>query len=85
MVSSSQIKAARAMLGWSAIDLADYSGVGSASIKRYEIQKGIPSANTSVLLKIKTTLENQGIEFTGDPLINPGVTLILEKRAQWDD
>ena len=75
MVSSSQIKAARAMLGWSAIDLADYSGVGSASIKRYEIQNGIPSANTSVLLKIKATLENQGIEFTGDPLVNPGVTL----------
>ena len=85
MVSSSQIKAARAMLGWSAIDLADYSGVGSASIKRYEIQKGIPSANTSVLLKIKTALEKQGIEFTGDPLINPGVTLNLEKRAHFDD
>ena len=67
------------MLGWSAIDLAEHSGVGSASIKRYEIQNGIPSANTSVLLKIKTTLESQGVEFTGDPLLNPGVTLNLEK------
>ena len=73
------------MLGWSALDLAEVSGVGPATIRRYEIQKGIPSASTDVLLKIKVTLENQGIEFTGDPLINPGVTLILEKRAQSDD
>ena len=73
------------MLGWSAFDLADYSGVGGASIKLYDIQKGIPSAHTSVLLKIKTTLENQGIEFTGDPLTNPGVTLNLEKWVQFDD
>ncbi len=73
------------MLGWSAIDLADHSGVGSASIKRYEIQNGIPSANTSVLLKIKATLEAQGIEFTGDPLVDPGVTLHLGKRVPSND
>ena len=80
MVSSSQIKAARAMLGWSAIELSERSGVSSASIKRYEVQDGIPSANTNVLLKIKTALESAGIQFTGDPLVNPGVTLDLSKR-----
>ena len=52
MVSSSQIKAARAMLGWSAIELANRSGVGSASIKRYEVQPGIPIANTKNLMVI---------------------------------
>ena len=80
MVSSSQIKAARAMLGWSAIELSERSGVSSASIKRYEIQDGIPSANTNVLQKIKSVLESSGIQFTGDPLVNPGVTLDLSKR-----
>ena len=79
MVSSSQIKAARAMLGWSAIELSERSGVSSASIKRYEIQYGIPSANTNVLQKIKSVLESSGIQFTGDPLVNPGVTLDLSK------
>ena len=79
MVSSSQIKAARAMLGWSAIELANRSGVGSASIKCYELQRGIPSANTSVLMTIKQTLESAGIEFTGDPLVNPGVTLRIKR------
>ena len=77
MVSSSQIKAARAMLGWSAIELAGRSGVGSASIKRYEVQAGVPVANTRNLMAIRNALEEAGIQFTGDPLVNPGVVLHL--------
>jgi transcriptional regulator with XRE-family HTH domain len=68
------------MLGWSAMELSERSGVSSASIKRYEIQDGIPSANTNVLQKIKSVLELSGIQFTGDPLVNPGVTLDLSRR-----
>jgi len=78
MVSSSQIKAARAMLGWSAIELANRSGVGSASIKRYEVQDGVPVANTKNLMAIRIILEDAGVQFTGDPLVNPGVTLNLK-------
>ena len=81
MLSSSQIRAARALLGWSGIDLAEKSAVGITTLRRYELQKGIPSANTSVLLTLKNTLENAGIEFTGDPSVNPGVTL----RSKRDD
>ena len=77
MISTSQIKAGRSMLNWSAAELARVSGVGPATIRRYEMQKGIPSANTTVLMMIKQTLESAGIEFTGDPLVNPGVTLRL--------
>ena len=79
MLSSSQIRAARALLGWSGTDLAEKSGVGITTLRRYELQKGIPSANTSVLLTLKETLENAGIEFTGDPLVNPGVTLLIKR------
>ena len=68
------------MLGWSALKLAETSGVGPATIRRYELQQGIPSANTNVLQKIKSVLESSGIQFTGDPLLNPGVTLDLSKR-----
>jgi hypothetical protein len=28
---------------------------------------------------IKKTLESAGIEFTGDPLVNPGVTLRIKR------
>ncbi|MDC1436510.1 helix-turn-helix transcriptional regulator [Gammaproteobacteria bacterium] len=79
MLSVVQIKAARSMLGWSAVDLADKAGISPATVKRYEIQSGIPAANTVTLSLIKTTLESAGIEFTGDPLVNPGVTLHLER------
>lgn len=79
MLSSNQIRAARALLGWSGTYLADLSGVGITTLRRYELQRGIPSANTSVLMMIKKTLESAGIEFTGDPLVNPGVTLLIKR------
>ena len=81
MICSGQIKAARAMLGLSAQGLADASGVGPATIRRYEMQVGIPSGNTRVLALLKATLEEAGVTFTGDPLVNPGVTLNLEMRG----
>jgi transcriptional regulator with XRE-family HTH domain len=81
MICSGQIKAARAMLGWSAQGLADASGVGPATIRRYEMQVGIPSGNTRVLALLKATLEEAGVTFTGNPLVNPGVTLNLEIRG----
>ena len=77
MISVSQIKAGRSMLSWSAAELAKASGIGPATIRRYEMQEGIPAGNTLTLVSIKSALENAGIEFTGDPLVNPGVTLRL--------
>ena len=78
MISVCQIKAGRVMLGWSAVELSARAGVSSATIKKYETQSGIPIANTRILTAIKSVLEQAGIEFTGDPLINPGVTLYLK-------
>lgn len=80
MISVEQIKAARAMLGWSATELADRSGVGQATVRRYELQEGIPQATTKILLALKTTMEDSGIEFCGDPLLNPGVSLNKSKQ-----
>ena len=79
MISVCQIKAGRSMLNWSAADLAKASGVGPATIRRYETQVGIPAGNTSIILSIQSALENAGIEFTGDPLVNPGVTLRIKR------
>jgi transcriptional regulator with XRE-family HTH domain len=78
MISVRQIKAGRSMLNWSAADLAKASGVGPATIRRYEMQVGIPAGNTSTMLSIQSAMENAGIQFTGDPLVNPGVTLNLK-------
>ena len=78
MISVCQIKAGRVMLGWSAVELSERAGVSSATIKKNETQSGIPNANTRILTAIKSVLEQAGIEFTGDPLVNPGVTLNLK-------
>tara|TARA_B110001450_G_scaffold147352_1_gene137726 strand:+ start:721 stop:966 length:246 start_codon:yes stop_codon:yes gene_type:complete len=78
MISVCQIKAGRVMLGWSAVELAERAGVSSATIKKYETQNGIPNANTRILNAVKSVLEQAGIQFTGDPLVNPGVTLRIK-------
>ena len=78
MISSRQIKAARALLEWKGQDLADKSGVGVATLRRYEAQDGIPNANKFVLKAIKGCLEEAGIVFSGDPVKDPGVILNQE-------
>lgn len=75
MISSRQIKAARALLGWKGKDLSDKSGVGITTLRRYEAQDGIPNANKFVLKAIKGCLEGEGIVFSGDPVKSPGVSL----------
>ena len=75
MISSRQIKAARALLSWKGQDLADKRGVGVATLRRYEAQDGMPNANKFVIKAIKTCLEEAGIIFSGDPLTDPGIKL----------
>ena len=75
MISSRQIKAARALLGWKGRDLADKSGVGITTLRRYEAQDGIPNANKFVIKAIKACLEEAGVVFSGDPVKSPGVSL----------
>lgn len=78
MIISGQIKAARALLGWTAQDLANRSGVGVATVRRYEMSAAVPKAHLDKLLKIKAAFEAAGIEFTGNPEVNPGVVLRLK-------
>ena len=55
--------------------LADLSGVGWATVKRFEDEDGIPPSRGGTLERIKSALEQAGIEFIGDPLTSPGVRL----------
>lgn len=80
MLSSAQIRAARALLRWSASDLSEASGVGTATLQRMEVMEGVPSGQVRTLLAIKDALEAAGIEFIGTPTENPGVRLITKMR-----
>ena len=82
MLSSAQIRAARALLRWSASDLSQASGVGTATLQRMEVMEGVPSGQVRTLLAIKEALEAAGVEFIGTPTENPGVRLITKMRRQ---
>lgn len=75
MITSSQIRAARALLRWSSADLAEQSGVGSATIKRLEVMDGVPAGQVRTLMAIRDALESGGVEFVGTPDDRPGVRL----------
>ena len=75
MISTNQVRAARALVRWSAQKLADASGVGVATIRRMEVVDGVPSGQIRSLLAIQTALESAGVEFIGSPTDNPGVRL----------
>ncbi|MCT2559415.1 helix-turn-helix domain-containing protein [Tsuneonella sp. YG55] len=69
------MRAARALIGWTAEDLAEQSGVGWATIQRLETSDGVPPFRRGTLARVKATLETEGVEFVGDPLTSPGVRL----------
>jgi hypothetical protein len=59
----------------SARALGELSEVGWATIQRFEAAEGIPSSRSGTLERVKTALEQAGIEFVGDPVASPGVRL----------
>ena len=73
MITGSQIRAARALLNWSAQRLADESGVGVATVRRMELAISIPSSNAQTLALVKNAFESAGVEFIGVPNDRPGV------------
>jgi transcriptional regulator with XRE-family HTH domain len=75
LITSDQIRAARALLKWSAEDLANEAKVGIATVRRFELNKGVPSGQVRILGALKATLEAGGIEFIGTPEDRPGVRL----------
>ena len=69
------MRAARAFLRWSALDLAKVSKVGVATIRRVEVVEGeipVTSANEAAL---RRALESAGVEFIDENGGGPGVRL----------
>lgn len=75
MITTEQIRAARQMIRITAEELALASGVGVATIRRYELMSGVPAGNARSVEAIQKALEAAGIEFIGTPDDRPGVRL----------
>ena len=63
MLTGAQIRAARALLGWTSQTLADRSGVSTSTITRAERVDGVPRMRTDRLDAIQLSLEQAGVVF----------------------
>lgn len=77
LITSDQIRAARALLKWSADVLAKQSGLGIATVRRMELADGVPSASAKNLAAVQTALEDAGVVFIASSNEGEGVRFRL--------
>jgi transcriptional regulator with XRE-family HTH domain len=82
MLSSAQIRAARALLRWSVQDLAQQSSLGVTTIRRAELTEPATSLTISNDLAIRRALENAGVEFIDENGGGAGVRLRKPSEAK---
>ena len=80
-ISSAQMRAARAMLRLSALDLARLSKVGVATIRRVEVIDGEIPVTAANEAAIRKALEAAGIEFIDEDRAGEGVRFRKPRRT----
>jgi transcriptional regulator with XRE-family HTH domain len=74
VLTPAQLRAARALLGWSREDLADKSEVGAETVKNFELRGSDPKLGT--VNKWRRALEQAGVTFLEESETDgPGVRL----------
>jgi transcriptional regulator with XRE-family HTH domain len=79
-LTGAQIRSGRALLKWSAQELAQHSSLGVNTIRRAEAEDHATSLTIANDLAIRRALESAGIEFIDENGGGPGVR--LRKRHQ---
>jgi predicted transcriptional regulator len=74
-VSIRQVKAARALLGWSQDDLAKHSGVSAPTVKRLEAAEGDIGGRAETGEALVAALQEAGVEFIAENGGGAGVRL----------
>jgi transcriptional regulator with XRE-family HTH domain len=82
MLTSAQMRAARALLRWSAEDLARKSAVGVTTIRRAELTEHKTSMTMANDLAIRRALEDAGVEFINENGGGEGVRLRKRHRPK---
>lgn len=73
MITSMQMRAARAMLGIDQRQLAELAGLSLPTIQRMEASQGQVRGVVDTLVKVITALENAGIEIIGENAPSSGI------------
>ncbi|KRE09932.1 XRE family transcriptional regulator [Bosea sp. Root381] len=84
MLTSEQVRAARALIRWEQKDLAEASGVSLASIRRLETQEGPLAAQTRTVAALVSAFEAKGLTFDLTAGDGPGVRLMRQQYAEGD-
>jgi hypothetical protein len=74
-LTSAQIRAARALIRWSAEDLARHSAVSVTTIRRAELMPSATALTRANDQAIRRALESAGVEFIDAEKGGPGVRL----------
>jgi hypothetical protein len=77
IITGAQIRAARALLRWSATDLVRQSGVSLATIHRAEVVDGKTAMTFANASAVRRALEAGGVEFIEENGGGPGARLKL--------
>ena len=82
-LTSAQIRAARALIRWSAQQLADASAVGVTTIRRAELTDSATKLTRVNDQAIRRILEEAGVEFIDENDGGPGVRLrgVQQKKS----
>ena len=79
MITASQVRAARAMLGLDQRQLAEAAGLSLPTIQRMEASDGQVRGNVDSLVKVVEALERAGVEMIAESTVSteggPGVRL----------
>jgi transcriptional regulator with XRE-family HTH domain len=78
MTTPEQLRAARALKGWSQPEVATAAKVSTMTVKRAE-GSGKPPASADAVARIRAALEAAGVEFIAENGSGPGVR--LEKKG----
>ena len=79
-VSIHQVKAARALLGWSQDDLAKHSRVSAPTVKRLEATEGDIGGRAEIGESLVSALQEAGVEFIPENGGGSGVRLTKRQR-----
>jgi transcriptional regulator with XRE-family HTH domain len=72
MITSAQLRAARALLGVDQRQLAELSELSVPTIQRMEASDGVIRGNVDSLMKLIGALDRAGIELIGDNAVSQG-------------
>lgn len=82
LLTSAQIRAARALLRWSAEDLARHSNLGVTTIRRAELADEATSMTVANDAAVRRTLEAAGVEFIDENGGGPGVRMRKSTKSK---